>query len=91
MVTNYKANMGIKTVSHFSYSTDLSPCDSWIIPKLKKKHRGIRFENMDYMKEAVTSTLDTNTLEDDKGVFQKWLERYKCIEDPTLRELNKCI
>ncbi|KAK3887279.1 hypothetical protein Pcinc_008612 [Petrolisthes cinctipes] len=39
-----------------------------------------RYEDVDEMKEAVTSTLDTFTLEDYKGASKKWLERYKkCI------------
>ena len=31
------------------------------------------------MKEAVTKVIDTLILEDFHGVFQKLLERYKCI------------
>ena len=31
------------------------------------------------MKEAVTKVIDTLTQEDFHGVFQKLLERYKCI------------
>ena len=67
--------MGIKTVLHRPYSQDLAPCDFWLFPKL----RGCRYETIEEMKEAVTKVIDTLTLEDLNGAFQKLLERYKCI------------
>ena len=72
--------MGIKTVSHPLYSTDLAPCDFWLFPKLKEKLRGCRYETIEEMKEAVTKIIDTFTQEDFHGAFHKLLERYKkCI------------
>ena len=63
--------MGIKTVSHTPYSSDLAPSDFWLFPKL----RGCRYETIEQMKE-----IDTLTQEDFHGTFQKLLERYnKCI------------
>ena len=68
--------MGIKTVPHSPYSPDLAPCDFWLFPKT----RGCRYETIKEMKEAVTKVIDTLTLEDFYGAFQKLLERYnKCI------------
>ena len=67
--------MSIKTVPHPPYSLDLAPCDFWLFPKL----RGCRYETIVKMKEAVTKVIDTLTLEDFHVVFQKLLERYKCI------------
>ena len=67
--------MGIKTVPHPPYSPDLAPSDFWFFPKL----RGCRYETIEEMKEAVTKVIDTLTQEDVHGVFQKLLERYKCI------------
>ena len=67
--------MGIKTVSHPHYSPDLAPCDIWLFPK----PRGCRYETIEEMKEAVTKVIDTLTQEDFHGVFEKLLERYKCI------------
>ena len=72
--------MGIKTVPHPPYSPDLAPCDFWLFPKLKENLRGSRFETIEEMKEAVTRVVDTFTLEDFQGAFQKLVERYnKCI------------
>ena len=67
--------MGIKTVPHFPFSHDLAPCDFWLFPKF----RGCRYETNEEMKEAVTKVIDTLTQEDFHGVFEKLLERYKCI------------
>ena len=68
--------MGIKTVPHRPYSSDLAPCDFWLFPKL----RGCRYETIEEMKEAVTKVIDTLTQEDFHGAFQKLLERCnKCI------------
>ena len=64
--------MGIKTVSHPPYSTDLSPCDFWLFPKLT----GYRYETIEEMKEAVTNVNDTLTHEDFHGAFKKLLELY---------------
>ena len=68
--------MSIKTVPQPPYSSDLTPCDFCLFPKL----RGCRYETIEEMKEAVTKVIDTLTQEDFHGAFQKLLERYnKCI------------
>ena len=67
--------MGIKTTPQPPNSPDLAPCDFWLFPKL----RSGRYETIEEMKEAVTKVIDTLTQEDFHGVFQKLLERYKCI------------
>ena len=68
--------MGIKTVSHPSYSPDLAPGDFWLFPKL----RGCRYETIEEMKEAVMKVIDMLTQKDFHGAFQKLLEQYnKCI------------
>ena len=67
--------MGINTVPHPPYSSDFAPCDFWWFPKL----RGCRYETIEEMKEAVTKVIDMLTQEEFDGVFQKLVERYKCI------------
>ena len=68
--------MGIKTVPHPPYSPELAPCDFWLFPKLC----GCRYSTIEETKKAVTKVIDTLTLEDFEGAFQKLLERYsKCI------------
>ena len=67
--------MGIKTVPHPPYSTDLASCDFWLLSKLRDR----RYETTEEMKEAVTKVIDTLTQEDFHVTFQNLLERYKCI------------
>ena len=68
--------MGIKAFPHPLYRLDLARCDFWLFPKL----RGCRYETIEEMKEAVMKVIDTLTLEDFHGAFQKLLEEYnKCI------------
>ena len=75
LVTDYLTKVGIKTVHPPPYCPDLAPCDFWLFLKL----RGCRYETIEEIKEAVTKVIDTLTQEDFHGVFQKLLERYKCI------------
>ena len=75
LITDYLTKMGIKTVSHRSYSPDLALCDFWLFPKLI----GCRYETIEEMKEAVMKVIDKLTQEDFHGAFQKLLKRYKCI------------
>ena len=75
LVTDYLTKRGIKTVPQPPYSPDLAPCDFWLFPKFKE----IRYETIEEMKEAVTKVIDTLTLEDFHGAFQKLLEWYKCF------------
>ena len=77
LVTDYLTKMGINTVPHHPYSPDLAPWDFCLFPKL----RGCRYETIEEMKKAVMKVIDTLTLEDFHGAFQKLLEQYnKCIE-----------
>ena len=49
--------MGIKTVRHPPNSSDFSPYDFWLLPKL----RGCGYETIEEMKEAVTKVIETLT------------------------------
>ena len=57
--------MGIKTVPHPPYSTDLAPCDFCLFSKLT----GCRYETIKEMKEAVTKVIDMLTQEDFHGAI----------------------
>ena len=75
LVADYLTNMGINTVAHSPYCTDLAPCDFWWFPKLK----GCSYVTIE-MKEAVMKVIDMLTQEDFHGALRKILERYnKCI------------
>ena len=40
-----------------SYSSDLAPCDFWLLPKLKKPLRGTRFKSIDEIKAKTKKAL----------------------------------
>ena len=63
--------MGIKTLPHPLYSSDLAPRDFCLFPKL----RGCCYERIEEIKEAVTKVIDMLTQEDFHGALQKLLER----------------
>ena len=79
LVTDYLTKMGIKTVPHPPYSSDLASCDFCLFAKVKEKLRGCRYETIEEIKEAVTKVIDTLIQEDFHGALQKLLECYKCI------------
>ncbi len=56
---SYMTKMSIKTVLQPPYSSDLVPCDFWLLPKL----RGCRYETNEAIKEAVTKVIDSLTKE----------------------------
>ena len=63
LVTDYLSKIGVNTVPHRPYSSDLAPCDFGLFPKL----RGCRYETIEEKKEAVTKVIDTLTQEDFHG------------------------
>ena len=71
-------------VDHYenpAYSPDLSPCDFFLFPKLKKQFRGIRINDDNEMVTALEQAIDSLTKEDFKNCFEDWFIRmYKCID-----------
>ncbi|GFU87418.1 histone-lysine N-methyltransferase SETMAR [Trichonephila clavipes] len=71
----------VEIYSHHQYSPDLTPCDFWLFPQLKKPLRGKRFaSNKACVKaaEAVLKQLSENGL---LHVSKKWTEFWdKCIK-----------
>ena len=51
------------------YSSDWSPCDFFLFPKLKKQLRGIRFNDDDEMLTAFEQAIDNLTKENLKNCF----------------------
>ena len=63
------------------YSPDLSPCDFFLSPKLKKQLRGIRFNDDNKMLTAFEQAIDSPTKEDFKNCFEGWfIQMHKCID-----------
>ena len=63
------------------YSPDLSSCDFFLLPKLKKQLLGIRFNDDNEMLIALQQTMDSLTKEDFKNCLEDWfIQMHKCID-----------
>ncbi len=62
--------MGIKTGPQPPYSPDFALSDFWLFLKL----RGIRYETIEELKEAVTKVIDTLKQEDFHGASRSCFE-----------------
>ena len=64
-----------------AYSPDLSPCDFFLFPKLKKQLGGIRFNDNNEMVTVLEQAIDSLTKEDFKNCFEDWFIRmHKCTD-----------
>ena len=60
---------------------DLSPCDFFLFPKVKKQFRGIRFNHDNEMLTALEQAIDSLTKENFKNCFEDWfIQMHKCID-----------
>ena len=57
------------------YSSDLSPCDFFLFPKLKNQLRGIQFDDDTAMLDALEQAINTLTKDDFKNCFDDWFIR----------------
>ena len=71
----------VEQYQNLPYSPDLSPCDFFLFPKLKKQLRGIRFNDNNEMLTALEQAIDCLTKEDFKNCLEDWFIRmHKCID-----------
>ena len=64
MVQEYLKESGLDVLDHPPYSLDLSPCDFWLFPRLKKMLAGHRFESRCGIGSAVFQCLQHIPKED---------------------------
>jgi len=68
-------------MSHSSYSPDLTPCDYFLFPRIKKELGGRKFDNVKSLAGAVQAVSDSIPKDEYYKAFQSWQERLKrCIE-----------
>jgi hypothetical protein len=76
----YLNSQRVKLMGHPAYSTDLSPCDFWLFPKIKQPFRGKNFQDMNEFHAAVQEQMDSLQKEDFYQCYEQWFERMnKCI------------
>ena len=70
LITNeYLLKNYVGQCQNLSYSPDLSPCDFFLFPKLKKQLHGIRFNEDNEMVTALEQVIDSLTKEDFRRLF----------------------
>jgi hypothetical protein len=72
-VFQFLAGKGIPAMDHLAYSSDLSPADFWLFPKLKSVLKRKCFSDVD-IRSAVEKLLTDIPIEDFKNCFEHWPE-----------------
>ncbi len=68
-------------LKHPAYSLDLSPCDFFLFPILKKMMRGNDYHTVDNVKQAVLDCIGRVTQVEWEYCFDQWISRcQKCIQ-----------
>ena len=81
VVQDYLKTQGLKTLPHPAYSPDLSPCDFWLNPLIKKCLSGRKFETRTAVGTALYQCTNSIAKSDYKNAFSDWIRRLKkCVE-----------
>jgi len=57
---------------HPPYSLDLTPCDFFLFPRVKRDLKGMRFQNVEEVREKTKEALKTITLQEFQNCFEQW-------------------
>jgi histone-lysine N-methyltransferase SETMAR len=78
---NIKLKNNVTVLPHPPYCPDLSPCDFLLFPRLKKRLKGRRHENIEAIQAAVTMELTGILKEAFTSCFQDLQKRWQqCID-----------
>ena len=73
--------LGFRLLEHPPYSPDLAPCDFSIFPYLKKQLRGIKYRDIEHLKQKTIVTLRSTPTSFFKETFASWVTRHElCIK-----------
>ena len=79
-VVNFLDKEEVKVIDHPPYSPDLSPCDFFLFPKLKKHLAGRKHNSRKALGSAVYQCLKQIPRGDYFNAFRQWIDRLqKCI------------
>jgi hypothetical protein len=74
------AKQKMDVIPHPPYSPHLTPCDFFLVPKMKFKLKGCRFDTSEEIQAESQRVLDTLTEKDFQEAFQKWRRRWdRCL------------
>ena len=74
------ASEKVVVLNHPPYSPDLSPCDFFLFPKLKKMLFGSKYKSRSSLGSAICQCLQQIPKEDYLSAFRDWVKRLqKCV------------
>ena len=80
-VQEYLKESGLNVLDHPPYRPDLTPCDFWLFPRLKRMLARHRFESRCGIGSGVYQCLQHIPKKDYRAAFRKWVDRCKmCVE-----------
>jgi hypothetical protein len=78
---NSELTLKVTVFPHHLYSPDLSPCDFFLFPRLKKRIKGRRHENIEAIQAVATMELTGFPKEAFTNCFQDLQKRWQqCID-----------
>ena len=75
VVKSFLASEKVKVLNHPPYSSDLSPCDFFLFPKLKKILSGNKYTSRSSLGSAIYQCLQQIPKEDLLSAFRYWVKR----------------
>ncbi len=80
LVQGYLRQVNWEPLKHPPYSPDLSPCDFFLFPKLKKATRGVWYWNLDELVITIEHELHAIDSEQWQLCFKDWIQRCRwCV------------
>ena len=80
VVKSFLASEKVKVLNHPPYSPDLSPCDFFLFPRLKKMLSGNKYTSKSSLGSAIYQCLQQIPKEDYLSAFRDWVKRLqKCV------------
>ena len=80
VVKSFLASEKVKVLNHPTYSPDLSPCDFFLFPRLKKTFSGNKFTSRSSLGSAIYQCLQQIQKEHYLSAFRDWVKKLqKCV------------
>ena len=80
VVKSFLASEKVKVLNHPPYSPDLSPCDFFLFPRLKKMLSGNKYTSRSSLGSPIYQCLQKIPKEDYLSAFRDWVKRLKkCV------------
>ncbi len=80
VVSNWLVKNGTAQMLHSPYSPDMSPCDFWAFPKVKKMLKNVHWGSVEEIERVTMQALKALTQGEFEDCLQQWEGRWsKCL------------